>query len=143
MPIKTNKDNYLKAETLLKEALTLYIEDKDALLNLANLYLISNELDKAEVTYNRLAENPAHEINALNGLALVSHLNGKEKDALIISQSAYNRFNEITDESLVQQTTERYIQALIWNKKYKQVETLTGAIVTIKRYVLQVVRETD
>ena len=121
--------DYLKAETLLNETLTLYIDDKDALLNLANLYLISNELDKAEATYNRLAENPAHEINALNGLALVSHLNGKEKDALIISQLAYNRLNEVTDESLAQQTAERYIQALIWNKQYKKAETLIDAII--------------
>ena len=116
--------NYVIAETLLNENLLLFLNDKDTLLNLANLYLISNQLEKAKAIYNRLAENSENILSALNGLALVSHLNGMEKNALMISQDAYNSLTKITPETLTQQTSERYIQALIWNKKYKQAQAL-------------------
>ena len=122
--------NYDKAETLLTKNLELYGDDKDTLLNLANLYLIWNKLDSAKTMYNRLAEKPEHKIIALNGLALVEHLNGKEKTALSISTEAYNSLNENTDKSIAKQTTERYAQALIWNKKYKGAKNLIDTLVT-------------
>ena len=109
--------NYDKAELLLTKNLELFGDDKDTLLNLANLYIIWKKFDKAEVMYNRLQSQ--HKILALNGLALVSHLRGKEKEALNISTEAYNSLTTNTQSSLTQQTTERYVQALIWNKKYK------------------------
>ncbi|WP_299886040.1 tetratricopeptide repeat protein [uncultured Lacinutrix sp.] len=127
---KQQAQDYSGAEALLKENLTFFNNDKDTLLNLANLYLIVNELQKAKDTYNLIAENPTNKITALNGLALVSHLNGKDKDALKTSKQAFNSLTN-TDETLTQQTTERYIQALIWNKKYKKATSLiTGLIET-------------
>lgn len=116
--------NYEQAEQLLKENLSLFKDDKDTLLNLANLYLIAGEFDKAETTYNTIANNPENKTIALNGLALVKHLKGKEKDALTISKKAYNSISTLNDTSLIQQTKERYIQALIWNKKYKEAQAL-------------------
>ncbi|MFI1773301.1 tetratricopeptide repeat protein [Thalassobellus citreus] len=121
--------NYDEAETLLKENLTLFNNDNDTLLNLANLYLIAGEFDKAESTYNTIAENPENKITALNGLSLVKHLKGQEKEALKISEEAYNTISNIDDATLIQQTKERYIQALIWNKSYKKAETLIDAII--------------
>ncbi|MDO5975138.1 tetratricopeptide repeat protein [Flavivirga jejuensis] len=121
--------NYAEAERLLKENLTLFDNDKDTLLNLANLYLISNDLEKAQETYNKIAKNPENKIIALNGLALVSHLNSKEKEALNISEQAYNLLNTHTDTTLAQQTKERYIQALIWNKKYKNAKILIDTLI--------------
>ena len=112
---------YVKAESLLQDCLSLFANDANALLNLANLYLIMDELDKAETTYTIVGEKVATheaEIAALNGLSLVSHLKGKEKKALRISQTAYDHLNNPVTTVLGQQTTERYIQALIWNKKY-------------------------
>ena len=67
-----------EAEKLLKENLSLFKDDKDTLLNLANLYLIAGEFDKAEETYNLIGSNPNDKTIALNGLALVKHLKGKE-----------------------------------------------------------------
>ena len=128
---KQQAQDYSGAEALLKENLILFNNDKDTLLNLANLYLISNQYDKAEETYNLIAENPAHKITALNGLALVSHLNGKEKEALKISKQAFDSLTNAS-ETLTQQTTERYIQALIWNKKYKTSEALITNLVSTK-----------
>lgn len=121
--------NYDKSELLLTKNLELYGDDKDTLLNLANLYLIWNKLDSAKAMYNRLAEQPEHKIIALNGLALVEHLNGKEKTALSISKEAYNSLNENTDKNISKQTTERYAQALIWNKKYKAAKNLIDTLI--------------
>ncbi|WP_040280358.1 tetratricopeptide repeat protein [Psychroserpens damuponensis] len=116
--------NYDKAELLLTKNLELFGDDKDTLLNLANLYLIWNQLDNSKAVYNRLAEQPEHKIIAQNGLALVEHLKGKEKKALSISSEAYNSLNETTSKDITRQTTERYAQALIWNKKFKSATIL-------------------
>jgi tetratricopeptide (TPR) repeat protein len=129
---KQQAQKYDEAETLLKENLTLFNNDKDTLLNLANLYLISDQIDKARDTYNLLAENPDNTIISLNGLALVSHLNGKEKDALDISSQAFESINSNTNPKLIQLTKERYIQALIWNKKYKTANTLITNLIETK-----------
>ncbi|GAA4970539.1 tetratricopeptide repeat protein [Algibacter aquimarinus] len=123
---------YDEAETLLKENLTLFKDDKDTLLNLANLYLIMAELDKATETYNILAKNPDNKLSALNGLALAQHLNGKEKDALTLGEQAFLSLKDHTDTTLVQQTTERYIQALIWNKKFKDADVLINNLIENK-----------
>ncbi|MBC2844243.1 tetratricopeptide repeat protein [Winogradskyella flava] len=122
--------DYDKAELLLTKNLELFGDDKDTLLNLANLYLIWEKLDEAEVTYKRLAEQPEHKTQALNGLALVAHLHGKEKQALDFSTEAYKRITDATDATISKQTTERYVQALIWNKKYKVAQTLIEQLIT-------------
>ena len=121
--------DYDKAELLLTKNLELFGEDKETLLNLANLYLIWNKLDFAKATYERLAENSDDQLEALNGLALVSHLNGKDKIALQISQRVYDSLTSDTDPKITQQTTERHIQGLIWNRKYKQAESLIDTLV--------------
>jgi tetratricopeptide (TPR) repeat protein len=129
---KQQEQLYDESETLLKENLILFNNDKDTLLNLANLYLISDQLDKARDTYNLLAENDDNKITALNGLALVSHLNGKEKDALSISSQAFKSLESGTSPKILQSTTERYIQALIWNKKYKTANILIVDLIETK-----------
>ena len=122
--------NYDKAEMLLTKNLEIFGDDKETLLNLANLYLIWEKYTEAEIMYNRLAEQPEHKIIAGNGLALVAHLNGKEKKALAISTKAYISITTTTEASVKQQTTERYAQALIWNKKYKPATTLIDTIIS-------------
>ena len=122
--------NYTKAEALLTKNLELFDDDKDTLLNLANLYLITNELESANTIYNRLADQPEHNIVALNGLALVAHLNGKEKNSLSLSTQAYKSITKSTDTIVAHQTTERYAQALIWNKSYKAAKTIIDSLMT-------------
>jgi len=121
--------NYEEAEKLLKENLSLFKDDKDTLLNLANLYLIAGEFDKAEETYNLIGSNPNDKTIALNGLALVKHLKGKEKEALLYSEQAYNTLPNLQDAAVIKQTKERYIQALIWNKKYKEAKDLIDNLI--------------
>ena len=130
---KQQAQQYIEAETILKKCLSLFANDTDTLLNLANLYLIMNELDKAEGIYTILfdnAQNYSATISALNGLALVNHLKGKEKKALQTSQTAYDRLNATSEPSIKQQTTERYIQALIWNKKYTKAGNLIDELIS-------------
>ncbi|AXT20361.1 hypothetical protein D7030_04370 [Flavobacteriaceae bacterium AU392] len=121
---------YANAEYLLNKNLTLFKNDKETLLNLANLYLISNDLEKATVVYETMGQKQEDIVISLNGLALVSHLKGKEKQALKTSLRAYNMMTSLSDKTLINQTKERYIQALIWNKKYKQASSLINELIS-------------
>ena len=112
---------YTKAETFYNEILVDFPNDKETLLNKANLYLITKNSTKGRETYQLLS--PSDPVLALNGLALVEHIAGKESKALEISEKALDRIKEVKDENLIKQTQERYVQALIWNKKYKLAET--------------------
>lgn len=118
---KVNEKKFTDAETFYDEILVDFPNDKETLMNKANLYLITKDIAKGKEVYNLLAkENP---ILALNGLSLIEHIDGKDKKALSLSQEAIQKINNTTEETLKNQTQERYVQALIWNKKYKAAET--------------------
>ncbi len=124
----TQKREYKLAVEQLKKNLVLFKNDKETLLNLANVYLISGEFSEAETTYKTIGENPSDKLISLNGLALVFHLKGKEKEALAISTKALNSIDKETSAILVQQTKERYVQALIWNRKYTEAGDLISRL---------------
>jgi tetratricopeptide (TPR) repeat protein len=115
---KVSNQKYDAAEIILKENFTSFRDDKETLLNLANLYLISKRIDKAIKTYEVIGENLENKLTSLNGISLAYHLNGDDKTALSFSKKAYESLNNTTSQKFKNQTTERYIQALIWNKKY-------------------------
>ena len=117
-----NKQEYSKAEAILKENFTDFKDDKETLLNLANLYLISNQYSKAEETYIKLGSNNENKNISLNGLALVQHLKSKNKLALNTSKTSVNSLPSNASKDIKNQTIERYIQALIWNKKFKEAD---------------------
>ncbi len=112
---------YTEAETFYNEILVDFPNDKETLLNKANLYLIIKNSKKGRETYILLSNSDP--ILALNGLSLVEHIAGKEKKALEISEKAMSKINETKDEKLIKQTQERNVQALIWNKKYSTSQT--------------------
>lgn len=116
--------DYEKAEALLIQCLELFKNNTEALLNLGSLYLIWERLDDAKSIYKTLSENIDTKLQGFNGLVLVAHLKGKEKQALQLSTQAYEAIATTTQADIKQQTLERYIQALIWNKKFKTAETL-------------------
>jgi tetratricopeptide (TPR) repeat protein len=122
------KRDYRTSIKLLNENLLLFENDTETLQNLANVYLISNDLSKAEATYKTIGASSQNKQISLNGLALVSHLNGKEKEALKISSKAMNSINNQTGKRVSQQTKERYVQALIWNRKYNDASGLIKKI---------------
>jgi tetratricopeptide (TPR) repeat protein len=118
---KVNEKLYTEAETFYDEILIDFPNDKETLLNKANLYLITKDIAKGKEVYSQIAkDNP---IIALNGLSLIEHIDGKDKQALETSNKSIEAIKDNTDPSLVKQTLERQVQALIWNKKYKLAET--------------------
>ncbi|RNC86515.1 MAG: hypothetical protein ED556_09530 [Winogradskyella sp.] len=127
--------HYEKAESLLTKNLEFFGDDRETLINLANLYLVWEKIESAKTIYQRLAKDPDNTIIALNGLALVAHLNGKEKQALKLSTEAYTKLSKNTDTIITQQTNERFAQALIWNRKYKAAATIIQEL--IKKYNTQ------
>ncbi|MCG8805310.1 hypothetical protein G1K75_06520 [Tenacibaculum finnmarkense] len=115
---KVTDQKYIEAENILKENFIDFKKDKETLLNLANLYLISNQINKAKETYIIIGEDSATTLTSLNGISLANHLESDDKQALIISKKAVSLLNNTTDKSIKNQTKERFIQALIWNNKY-------------------------
>lgn len=117
---KVNAKQYDEAEKLYNEILIDFPNDKETLLNKANLYLISKQIEKGNEVYRLLApENPNV---ALNGLSLLAHLNEKDTEALNLATESLEKSKSITDEKISKQTNERYVQALIWNRKYDLAE---------------------
>lgn len=119
---KVSNQKYDDAERILKENFTSFKDDKETLLNLANLYLISKRIDKAIKTYEVIGENPENKLTSLNGISLAHHINGDDKTALSFSKKAFESLDNTTSEKLKNKTIERYIQALIWCKKYALAE---------------------
>jgi tetratricopeptide (TPR) repeat protein len=109
---------YKASEELLKENLKNFNNDKETLVNLANLYLISDQIEKAKKTYETIGESPENKLISLNGISLAHHLGGNNKKALKTSKKGIVSIDKNTAKTLKNQTKERYIQALIWNKKY-------------------------
>ncbi|WBU90570.1 tetratricopeptide repeat protein [Cellulophaga omnivescoria] len=123
-----NNQNYKKGEILLKEILKDFKDDKDALLNLANIYLITKEVNKAKSTYYQYAKTPKDTVTALIGIALSEHIGEKDKIALETAINAKQKATNLDDFELIEKSSERYVQALIWNNKFltarKEIEIL-------------------
>jgi len=117
--------DYDGAKVKLKTIFNDFENDRETLLNLANVFLITKEVDSAKATYRRLAINAKDSIVALNGIALAEHIGEKDKEALKVSVLAKNKVSSISDSELREKTYERYAQALIWNRKF----------VTAKQYI--------
>lgn len=113
-----NNQNYKKGEQLLKSIFTDFPDDKDVLINLANLYLITKNASKAKEMYARFATSPKDSITALNGIALAEHIDENDKEALTIAKTATQKVGVLDDHALTEQTYDRYVQALIWNRKF-------------------------
>ncbi len=116
--LSQNKE-YTKAIQLLDQNLKDFPDDKDTLLNKANIFLVTEAYDNAKNSYLAIAKNPKDSIIALNGLALVRHKNNKDKQALKLAQDAKSKVVAFkNDKDLWLSTHERYIQSLLWNKKF-------------------------
>ena len=123
-----SNQKYDEAETILKENFKDFKNDKETLLNLANLYLISNQVEKAKNTYKIIGEIPGNKLISLNGISLSYHLGSDDKTALQISNKALKSIDSNTATTLKNQTIERNIQALIWNKKFTEAKVAIDAL---------------
>lgn len=127
---KVNAKLYNEAETFYNEILVDFPNDRETLMNKANLYLISKQLKKGKDVYYALATNPKDSIVALNGLSLLAHLGNKNGEALKIANQSLVKSAKIQDKKIIQQTHERHVQALIWNKKYTPAEQKIQKLLT-------------
>lgn len=126
----TQQKCYEEALYLLNDNLIDFPNDKDTLLNKANVYLIIKEGEKAKQAYFAMATTPADSITAINGAALAEHTIYKEKKALNWAAMAVDKSTTLGDEELIKKSTERYVQALIWNRKYKEAESAVNELAT-------------
>ncbi|WP_010135069.1 tetratricopeptide repeat protein [Ochrovirga pacifica] len=117
---QAQNQNYQEAIATLKKDLLLFPNDKDILLNLANIYIIAKEYNQAESLYVAMKKDSSLYFTAKNSLSLVAHLKEKDKKALKISDETLKELTENTNEKDTKQTQERYAQALIWNGQYRK-----------------------
>lgn len=127
----TKAMKYDEAEKMLLEIFEDFPDDKDTYLNLANLYLVSKETDKAISTYKNLAISKDDSIKSLAGISLVFHIDSKEKSALQYAIAAKALAKETESEKIIQLADERYTQALIWNGKFKKAEFQIDSLHTL------------
>ena len=112
---------YTEALQLLDENLKDFPGDKDTLLNKANIFLITNQLTEAEQVYQQIATTSRDSIVAFNGLSLVANKQHKTKKALALAEVSREKVASYKkDDPLWLATQERYVQALLWNQKYKK-----------------------
>lgn len=129
---KQQSQKITEAQAILKEGLDQLKNDADLQFDLANLYLIQGDIDNADAIYLAVLQQnkPIENVRSRNGLALTSHLKGKQKAALRISTKAYNSIPILNNPDLIRQTKARYIQTLIWNRKYNAAEDLINVLQT-------------
>ncbi|SEL66403.1 Tetratricopeptide repeat-containing protein [Aquimarina amphilecti] len=121
--LSQNKE-YDKALTLLDQNLEDFPDDKDTLLNKANIYLVINQYADAEEMYYKTAKNRKDSIISLQGLSLVAHKMHKEKKALDLAKESLKKAKTLeSDNEILLSSYERYVQALFWNRKFKDAKT--------------------
>ncbi len=121
--MKLGKAAQLKTNDSLDEAITLlqtnfidFPNDEATQRDLANIYMAQKEYDKAREAYTQISDTVA----SLIGVSLVAHLDKDDKQALRVAEQALILSETQSDASQVLSANERYIQALIWNGRYKQ-----------------------
>lgn len=113
---------YEEAQLMLDDNLKDFPNDKDTLLNKANIYLITKQTDEAKDAYSKIAVNANDSVVAMVGYSLADHINGKDKKALVWANKALEKAENVNDEMVIKLAKERHIQALIWNRKFKEAE---------------------
>lgn len=120
--------DYQGAKVKLKSIFEDFPKDKETLLNLANIHLITKQVDSAKTVYWTLAVNQKDSIMALNGIALAEHIGEEDKAALAIAEMANLKVKHVDDHELKERTFERYAQALIWNRKFVQAKKYVNGL---------------
>ena len=126
-----NQQKYGEGKRVLDFIFSTFPEDKDALLTLANIHLITKNTDSAKVTYRRYTTSTRDTVVAQNGMALAEHIAGNEKEALRITTENVTRIKGLDDSERSLQTYERHIQALLWNRKFSRARRLIDSLYVI------------
>ncbi|MDC8005690.1 tetratricopeptide repeat protein [Aureisphaera galaxeae] len=108
------QDNFDLAHALWEKILDDFPMDLDALWSQGHGYLIQQNWIAAERTFGQI-EDPVH---SQMGLGLVFYKQGIMKKALSHSLHAKNKVNK-EDANLYLKATVQYLNALLWNSKFK------------------------
>lgn len=121
--IRLGKASQLKTSNMFEEALAIlamnlidFPNDIDTQLNQINIYLLNNDLDLAQETYETIT-NP---IVSNCGLSLISHKRFQNKKALQYALKAKEQSLLQSDSLKIEEAHERFVQALLWNGKYAE-----------------------
>ncbi|MDH3697184.1 MAG: tetratricopeptide repeat protein [Flavobacteriaceae bacterium] len=118
-----NRQEYASGKRLLQSNLIDFPLDKESLNNLANAYLASGDTGLARESFIKMADSTKDSITAMIGISLVSHIEKQDKDALKYAREARIITRRSEDPQLMRKAEERFVQALLWNKKYKNART--------------------
>jgi len=111
--------DYTNSLHLLNEILVHFPSDTDVLLDKANVFLQSKRFLKANSTLNSIQGTVADSIRVANARALLAYQKGKNNEALKYCAIARDKLIRCKDEKITKATQKRYVEALLWNKKYK------------------------
>ena len=114
-----NRQEYASGMRLLQDNLADFPLDIESLHNLAHAYLASGETGLARESFTKMADSKNDSIKAIIGISLVSHIEKQDKDALKFAREARTIARRSEDPQLKRKAEERFVQALLWNKKYK------------------------
>jgi tetratricopeptide (TPR) repeat protein len=109
-------NNLETAIQLLDDNLTDFPSDEITLQNKANAYQLVKQWDQAKEVYKEF-KNP---VLSGMGLALVAHEKGSETRAMEFAANARTLSHESQYEALQGRASQRYIEALLWNRKFSE-----------------------
>lgn len=118
------QEKYEEALILLKGNLLFFNNDKETLFKMVDIYMRINRLNSAKKIYKKIIAHTQDSLIGLDGLSLVYHLKGRNKKALKISLIASQLTSIKQNKEQTQQVTKRYIEALIWNQRYKKASNM-------------------
>lgn len=108
-----------EALDILSVELNKYPSDKDILLSIINIKISENNLKEAESFMERLPKQSRDSLHYYTTVSLIEHLKGADRKSLKLAGIAYDVNKSVQDTNLQRSVIERYIQALIWNRKLK------------------------
>lgn len=123
------RQEYESGKELLLQNLADFPKDRETLLNLAQVYLATQNNEQARKCYTDLMITKKDSITGLIGTSLVSHMERKEKEALSQAKMARAMAIQLEDTLMLRKAEERFVQALLWNREYssarEHIEILT------------------
>ncbi|SNR16501.1 tetratricopeptide repeat protein [Tenacibaculum jejuense] len=109
-----------EAMFFLNENFKDFKDDKESLQLQTNIFLAKKEYENAKLNYSKNLTTKKDSVVSLNGLSLIAHLQKKDRKALQFAEKALVKLPQNKNQPYVERTKERYVQALIWNKKNKK-----------------------
>ncbi len=118
-----NEEKYTEASLLLNNNLTFFKDDKETILKIIDLDIRQKQWNGVINGYQRIIEKTNDSLLGYDGLSLGYHLKGKNRKALSASLTALDLATAKQEEMAIRKATSRYVEALIWNQKYKKAST--------------------